>query len=120
MTAARNTVGCPECAWGKVAGCWRCGSRNAARATLGALAFAALIFGAIAITAGEPSDVEALADMAMAHDDAVIEARINAASLGDNERLAWRICKSLHAERAVVLQMRDSGEYVCRRSWGDL
>jgi len=19
--------GCPECAWGKVAGCWRCGSR---------------------------------------------------------------------------------------------
>jgi len=21
--------GCPECAWGKVAGCWRCGSRVA-------------------------------------------------------------------------------------------
>lgn len=93
---------------------------NSLRNTMGALAFIVVFFGAIAITAGEPSDVEALADMAMAHDDAVIEARINAASLGDNERLAWRICKSLHAERAVVLQMRESGEYVCRRSWGAL
>lgn len=91
---------------------------NTLRNTMGALAFASLFFGAIACTG--PSDVEALADMAMAHDDAVIEARINAASLGDNERLAWRICKSLHAERAVVLQLRDSGEYVCRRAWGDL
>lgn len=93
---------------------------NTLRNTLGALAFIVVFFGAIAITAGEPSDIEALSDMAMAHDDAVIEARINAASLGDNERLAWRICKSLHAERAVVLQLRDSGEYVCRRSWGAL
>ena len=93
---------------------------NALRNTMGALGFATLFFGAIAITAGEPSDVEALADMAMAHDDAVIEARLAAMSLGDNERLAWRICKSLHAERAVVLQLRDSGEYVCRRAGGDL
>jgi hypothetical protein len=91
---------------------------NTLRNTLGALVFASLFFGAIACTG--PSDVEALADMAMAHDDAVTEARINAASLGDNERLAWRICKSLHAERAVVLQLRDSGEFVCRRAWGDL
>jgi hypothetical protein len=22
-----NTIGCHECAWGKVLGCWRCGSR---------------------------------------------------------------------------------------------
>lgn len=22
-----STIGCHECAWGKVAGCWRCGSR---------------------------------------------------------------------------------------------
>lgn len=93
---------------------------NALRNTIGALAFIVVFFGAIAITAGEPSDVEALADMAMAHDDAVTDARINAASLGDNERLAWRICKSLHAERAVVLQLRDSGEYVCRRAGGAL
>lgn len=93
---------------------------TAARATLGALAFAALIFGAIAITAGEPSDVEALADMAMAHDDAVIEARINAASLGDNERLAWRICKAMHAERAQVYVLADTGEFVCRRIGSDL
>lgn len=91
---------------------------NALRNTMGALAFASLFFGAIACTG--PSDVEALADMAMAHDDAVIEARLAAMSLGENERLAWRICKSLHAERAVVLQLRDSGEYVCRRAGGDL
>jgi len=27
--SAQHTLGrgCPECAWGKVAGCWRCGSR---------------------------------------------------------------------------------------------
>jgi len=24
---SKTRVGCPECAWGKVAGCWRCGSR---------------------------------------------------------------------------------------------
>ena len=88
------------------------------RNTMGALAFASLFFGAIACTG--PSDVEALADMAMAHDDAVIEARLAAMSLGENERLAWRICKPLHAERAVVLQLRDSGEYVCRRAGGAL
>lgn len=93
---------------------------NALRNTMGALAFASLFFGAIAITAGEPSDIDALADTAMSLDDAVIEARLAAMSMGENERLAWRICKSLHAERAVVLQLRDSGEYVCRRSWGDL
>lgn len=23
----RKAIGCHECAWGKVAGCWRCGSR---------------------------------------------------------------------------------------------
>jgi len=93
---------------------------NALRNTMGALALMVFLFGAWAIAEGQPSDVEALADMAMAHDDAVIEARINAASLGENERLAWRICKSLHAERAVVLQLSDSGEYVCRRAGGAL
>ena len=91
---------------------------NTLRNTMGALAFASLFFGAIACTG--PSDVEALADMAMAHDDAVIEARLAAMSLGENERLAWRVCKGLHGEKAIVLQLRDSGEYVCRRAWGDL
>ena len=23
----RRSIGCPECAWGKVLGCWHCGSR---------------------------------------------------------------------------------------------
>jgi hypothetical protein len=28
MTRLKDAaIGCPECAWGKVAGCWRCGSR---------------------------------------------------------------------------------------------
>lgn len=26
-TESHASIGCPECAWGKVAGCWRCGSR---------------------------------------------------------------------------------------------
>ena len=61
-----------------------------------------------------PSDVEALADTAMAHDDAVTEARIVAMSKSENEKLAWRVCKAMHAERAQVLTL-DSGEFVCRR-----
>ena len=93
---------------------------NALRNTMGALAFASLFFGAIALTAGEPSDVEALADMAMAHDDAVIEARINAMSQTENERRAWAVCRGWHGERALVLQLSDTGEFVCRRAWGDL
>lgn len=93
---------------------------NTLRNTVGALAFIAVFFGAIACTKGEPSDIEALADMAMSHDDALIEARIQAMSVPENERLAWRVCKSLHAERAQVLQLSDTGEYVCRRMWGDL
>lgn len=27
LAALLPAIGCPECAWGKVAGCWRCGSR---------------------------------------------------------------------------------------------
>lgn len=88
---------------------------NALRNTLGALAFATLIFGAIAMTAGEPSDIEALADTAMSLDDAVIEARINAMSQTENERRAWAVCRGWHAERAQVLRLADSGEFVCRR-----
>ena len=91
---------------------------NALRNTMGALAFASLFFGAIACTG--PSDVEALADMAMAHDDAVIEARIQAMSVPENERRAWAICKSLHAERAQVYVLADTGEFVCRRIGSDL
>lgn len=93
---------------------------NALRNTMGALAFATLIFGAIAITAGEPSDIEALADTAMSLDDAVIEARLVAMSQSENERRAWSICKAMHAERAQVFQLSDTGEFVCRRIGSDL
>jgi hypothetical protein len=58
--------------------------------------------------------------MAMAHDDAVIEARINAMSQTENERRAWSICKAMHAERAQVYVLADTGEFVCRRIGGDL
>ena len=85
------------------------------QSTAAALAFIALFFGAIALTAGEPSDIEAMADMAMAHDDAVIDARLRVMSRSENEARAWTICKSLHAERARVLQLADTGEFVCRR-----
>ena len=93
---------------------------NALRNTMGALAAITFFFGAIAITAGEPSDVEALADTAMSLDDAVIEARIEAMSQTENERRAWAVCRGFHGERALVLQLSDTGEYVCRRMWGDL
>lgn len=87
---------------------------NAARNTIGALAFIALFFGAIACTG--PSDIEAAADAAMSLDDAVIEARINAMSVSENERRAWDICRGWHGHRAVVLQLSDTGEFVCRRA----
>ena len=67
-----------------------------------------------------PSDIEAAADAAMSLDDAVIEARINAMSVTENERRAWSICKSLHAERAQVYALADTGEFVCRRIGVDL
>lgn len=93
---------------------------NTLRNTMGALAAITFFFGAIALTAGEPSDIEALADTAMSLDDAVIEARLDVMLRGEQERLAWRVCKGLHAERAVVMQLSDTGEYVCRRSGGHL
>jgi hypothetical protein len=89
---------------------------NALRNTANALALMVFLFSAWAIVEGQPSDIEAIADTAMAHDDAVTEARLAAMSLGENERIAWRVCKGLHGEKAVVLQLRDSGEFVCRRA----
>ncbi len=62
-----------------------------------------------------PSDIEALADSAISLDDAVIEARINAMSQTENERRAWAVCRGWHGERALVLQLSDTGEFVCRR-----
>lgn len=89
---------------------------TAARNTLQALVLVVFLFGAWAIAEGQPSDIEAAADMAKSHDDAVTEARLAAMSLGENERIAWRVCKGLHGEKAVVLQLSDTGEFVCRRA----
>ena len=63
-----------------------------------------------------PSDIEALADSAISHDDAVIEARIEAMSQTENERRAWAICKGWHGDRARVLRLADTGELVCKRA----
>jgi len=81
-------------------------------------AAAALFLGLQAMVG--PSDIEAAADAAMAYDDAVIEARINAMSQTENERRAWSICKSWHGEYARVLRLADTGEFVCRRIGVDL
>jgi hypothetical protein len=91
---------------------------NTLRNTLGALVAIVVFFTAIAATG--PSDIEAMADMAMAHDDAITESRLAAMSLGENEHLAWKVCKGLHAERAMVYRLSGADEYVCRRSPGAL
>jgi hypothetical protein len=76
-------------------------------------AAAALFLGLQSIVG--PSDIEAAADAAMAYDDAVIDARIEAMSQSEAERRAWAVCRGWHAERAVVLRLEDTGEFVCRR-----
>jgi hypothetical protein len=86
---------------------------NTIQRTAAAAAFMALFFGAISLTG--PSDIEALADAAMAQDDAVAEARIQAMSQSEAERRAWAVCKGWHAERAQVMRVADTGELVCRR-----
>lgn len=67
-----------------------------------------------------PNDIEAAADAAMAHDDSITEARLAAMSAPENERRAWSICKAMHAERAQVYALADTGEFVCRRIGSDL
>jgi len=60
--------------------------------------------------------LHAEADAAMAHDDAITKARIEAMSQSEAERRAWAICKGWHAEHAQVLRVAESGELVCRRA----
>ena len=57
-----------------------------------------------------PDDIQAAADAQAAHMDAIKAAD----AMSEGERIATRVCRSLHAERALVLQL-ESGEYVCRR-----
>lgn len=57
-----------------------------------------------------PDDIQAEADARAAYLDSLKAA----ATMSEAERIATRVCRSLHAERALVLQL-ESGEFVCRR-----
>lgn len=83
---------------------------TAARATLGALAFAALIFGAIRCT-GEPTEFEAAADVAAEVEALAVEA---AQLQADLELMVRQHCAALHGQRAQVLRLVE-GHLVCRR-----
>ena len=58
-----------------------------------------------------PDDVQAEADAKAAH----VEAAASAASVTEREKTIWRVCRSLHGERAQVLETTD-GNLVCRRT----
>lgn len=82
------------------------------RPVLFMLVLAAAIVAASVLIVDGPDDVQAEVD---------IEADLRAAqqrAIGDDEshRIAWRVCKSMHGKRAKVLQLSDTGEYVCRRA----
>lgn len=82
------------------------------RPVLFMMVLAAAIIGAAVLIIGGPDDAQSAAD---------VEADLHAAkhrSIDDYEahRIAWRVCKSLHGKRAKVLQLSDTGEYVCRRN----
>lgn len=82
------------------------------RPVLFMMVLAAAIIGAAVLIIGGPDDAQAAAD---------VEADLQAAqhrSIDDYEanRIAWRVCKSMHGKRANVLQLSDTGEYVCRRA----
>lgn len=82
------------------------------RPVLFLMVLAAAIVAAAALIIDGPDDVRAAAD---------IEADLRAAqqhAIGDDEsrRIARRVCKSMHGKRATLMQLSDTGEYVCRRS----
>lgn len=82
------------------------------RPVLFLMVLAAAIVGASVLIIGGPDDAQAAADV-----DADLQAAQHR-SIDDYEahRIAWRVCKSLHGKRAKVLQLSDTGEYVCRRA----
>lgn len=53
-----------------------------------------------------PDEVQAAVDTELASRDA--------AKADEREQIVWRVCRSLHAERAQVLETVD-GDLVCRR-----
>lgn len=84
---------------------------TAARNTLGALAFAALIFGAIRCT-GEPTEAVTMQDVAAEVEAMAVEA---AQLQADLELMVRQHCDRLHGDRAQVLRVAGEGHLVCRR-----
>lgn len=82
-----------------------------ARNTLGALAFAALFFGAIRCT-GEPTEAVAMQDVAAEVEALAVEA---AQIQADLELMVRQHCASIHGDRAQVLRVAGEGHLVCRR-----
>lgn len=77
----------------------------AATFAIGLLALSAYLDG--------PSDIEADAATQAAKADAIAQAQAERQT--EAWRVANRVCRSLHAERAKLMRL-ESGEYVCRRT----
>lgn len=76
--------------------------------TATALAVGSVLLGAYALVT-DPEDDPVSAEQ-LAKDDAVQAAK----DADEREQIVWRVCRSLHAERAQVLETVD-GDLVCRR-----
>lgn len=85
---------------------------NDPRNWIAAALFAAFLLGISAWIDG-PDDVQAEADSKSAH----VEAAASAANMTEREKTIWRVCRSLHGERAQVFETTD-GDLVCRRILG--
>ena len=84
---------------------------NTLRNTMGALAFAALIFGAIRCT-GEPTEFHAAVDVAAEVEALAVEA---AQMQADLELMVRQHCARMYGDRAQVLRVAGEGHLVCRR-----
>lgn len=82
------------------------------RPVLFLIVLAAAIVAAAALIVDGPDDVQAAADI----EADLREAQQSAISDDEARRIAWRVCKSMHGNRAKVLQLSDTGEYLCRRA----
>ncbi len=71
---------------------------------------AAFCFLALGAWMDGPDDVQA----AQAQSEFLNDAKAAAQQMSEQERIARRVCGSMHGEKAQILQL-DTGEYVCRR-----
>lgn len=84
---------------------------TALRDTAAAMGVIALFFAAIHFT-GEPTEAQAMADVAAEVEALAIEAEQMRA---EAEFLVRQHCQTLHGSRALVLRIAAEGHLVCRR-----